>query len=64
MHHNDPAAARVCPHCDGFATVAVDSGTRNSHGQRVTLPIDCSACGGWGVYPRMPRHRFGVKAGR
>ncbi|MFH9658210.1 hypothetical protein ACH4NF_08845 [Streptomyces sp. NPDC017248] len=64
MHHHDPFAARICPHCDGFATVAVDSGTRDRHGRRLTFLIDCSACGGSGVYPRMPRHRFSVQAGR
>ncbi|MFF5470020.1 hypothetical protein [Streptomyces achromogenes] len=64
MHHNDPMAARVCPHCDGFATVAVDTGTRDRNGKRITVLTDCSACGGWGTYPRMPRHRFSIPAGR
>ncbi|MGV9321276.1 hypothetical protein [Streptomyces sp. NPDC003660] len=64
MHHNDPTAARICPHCDGFATVAVDTGSRYRTGERMTLLTDCPACGGWGVYPRMPRHRYSTSAGQ
>ncbi|MCE0446150.1 hypothetical protein LT493_18845 [Streptomyces tricolor] len=51
MHHHDPFAARVCPHCDGFATVAVDAGARDRHGQRITVLTDCPACWGWGGTP-------------
>ncbi|WP_030857236.1 hypothetical protein [Streptomyces sp. NRRL S-37] len=64
MHHNDPFAARVCPHCDGFAIVVIDRGSRDRYGQRVTVPVICPACWGWGVYPRMPRRRFNAPAGR
>lgn len=64
MHHNDPDAARVCPHCDGFATVVITTGTRHLDGQRATYYVDCPACWGWGVYPRMPRRLFRTPAGR
>ncbi|MFE0190760.1 hypothetical protein [Streptomyces sp. NPDC059008] len=56
MHHNNPFAARVCPHCDGFATVVIDCGLRDSHGHRLTAPKDCPACWGLGVIARMPRY--------
>ncbi|GAA2694424.1 hypothetical protein [Streptomyces lunalinharesii] len=63
MHHNDPFAARVCPHCDGFATAGISCGF-NGHGERIIAFMDCPACGGWGSIPRLPRHRFASKATR
>ncbi|MFA0843409.1 hypothetical protein [Streptomyces rochei] len=42
-------APRICPACDGFATVAVTLGGRDSHGHLRTLTIDCPACHGTGT---------------
>lgn len=38
----------VCRHCDGFAAAAIDTGTRDTNGNRVTLRVDCPACQGTG----------------
>ncbi|MGI5511920.1 hypothetical protein [Streptomyces sp. CA-106131] len=37
-------APRVCRDCDGFAAVAITTGTRNPDGTRATLTVDCPAC--------------------
>ncbi|AWE51439.1 hypothetical protein [Streptomyces nigra] len=39
---------RVCRDCDGFATVAITTGTRHDDGSRVTLRITCTGCNGTG----------------
>ncbi|MGW7272217.1 hypothetical protein ACWGH5_17020 [Streptomyces sp. NPDC054864] len=41
-------ARRICRDCDGFATVAITTGTRNTDGSRVTLSADCPTCKGHG----------------
>ncbi|WP_371653488.1 MULTISPECIES: hypothetical protein [unclassified Streptomyces] len=41
-------AARICPDCDGFATVAVTTGGRNRHGHLRTITVSCRACHGTG----------------
>ncbi|MFF1638403.1 hypothetical protein ACFVXA_12350 [Streptomyces sp. NPDC058246] len=46
QHHPD---TRVCPDCNGFASVAVTTGARHRDGSRVTLRIDCRACKGAGI---------------
>lgn len=38
----------VCPNCDGFPVVAVDSGLRNPDGTRQTLNVVCPGCEGAG----------------
>ncbi|WBO64924.1 hypothetical protein [Streptomyces camelliae] len=38
----------VCRDCDGFATVAITTGTRNTDGTRATLTVTCRACKGTG----------------
>ncbi|MGW2938567.1 hypothetical protein ACWDA7_43925 [Streptomyces sp. NPDC001156] len=38
----------VCRACDGFATVAITTGTRHRDGTRATLRVDCPACNGTG----------------
>ncbi|MGW3725595.1 hypothetical protein [Streptomyces sp. NPDC000851] len=43
--------ARICPNCDGFATAAVSSGPRDTHGHLHTLIVDCPACHGTGTVP-------------
>ncbi|MER6469352.1 hypothetical protein [Streptomyces collinus] len=39
---------RVCRDCDGFATVAITTGTRHADGTRATLTVACPACKGTG----------------
>jgi hypothetical protein len=39
---------RICRHCDGFATAAIDTGTRHRDGSRVTIHVTCPACKGTG----------------
>ncbi|MFD5446952.1 hypothetical protein [Streptomyces sp. NPDC127100] len=39
---------RVCRDCDGFATAAITTGTRNDDGTRATLRIACLSCKGTG----------------
>lgn len=41
-------ARRICRDCDGFATVAITTGTRNRDGSRATLSVDCRTCKGHG----------------
>ncbi|GAA3771301.1 hypothetical protein [Streptomyces chiangmaiensis] len=38
----------VCRDCDGFAAVAITTGTRHRDGTRVTLHVTCPACQGTG----------------
>lgn len=38
----------VCRDCDGFATAAITTGTRNRDGSRTTLRVTCRACKGTG----------------
>lgn len=47
--------ARICHHCDGFATVAIDTGTRTHDGTRITLTVDCPVCHGTGTTDPRPR---------
>jgi DnaJ-class molecular chaperone len=42
-------AARICRDCDGFPTVAITTGTRNSDGTRATLRVTCPTCQGTGT---------------
>ncbi|MGW2743249.1 hypothetical protein [Streptomyces sp. NPDC001450] len=38
----------ICRDCDGFASVAIDAGSRHTDGTRVTLRVDCPTCKGIG----------------
>ncbi|WP_316739996.1 hypothetical protein [Streptomyces sp. MK7] len=58
MPQHDPAA-RVCRDCDGFASVAITTGTRHRDGTRVTLRITCPACKGTGIAPTARLVRVG-----
>ncbi|MFJ4357737.1 hypothetical protein ACIP25_15825 [Streptomyces massasporeus] len=46
MTHRTTPTARICPNCDGFATAAITTGSRDQHGHLSTLTIDCRACNG------------------
>ncbi|MFI9603875.1 hypothetical protein ACIHCX_29185 [Streptomyces sp. NPDC052043] len=39
---------RICRDCDGFATVAITTGTRQTDGSRVTVHVTCPTCKGTG----------------
>ncbi|MFI1290661.1 hypothetical protein ACH4VM_19665 [Streptomyces sp. NPDC020792] len=39
---------RVCRDCDGFASVAITTGTRHRDGTRATLHVTCPTCKGTG----------------
>ncbi len=39
---------RICRDCDGFATVAITTGTRHADGSRVTVRVTCPTCKGTG----------------
>ena len=43
-----PSNLPVCPHCDGFPTVAVTTGQTTPNGQRETVTATCPACRGTG----------------
>ncbi|MFF0795005.1 hypothetical protein [Streptomyces spiralis] len=38
----------ICRDCDGFASVAIDTGARHLDGARVTLRVNCPTCKGTG----------------
>ncbi|MGV9882478.1 hypothetical protein [Streptomyces sp. NPDC003006] len=42
-------APRICPACDGFATVAITCGGRDRHGHLHTVTAHCTACRGTGT---------------
>ncbi|RPF34194.1 hypothetical protein [Streptomyces sp. TLI_185] len=45
----------VCRDCGGFASAAIDTGTRDDEGSRVTLHVDCPSCRGTGHTARTAR---------
>ncbi|QGV79891.1 hypothetical protein [Streptomyces ficellus] len=49
MSQHSPARMRVCPDCDGFPVVAIDTGTRLPDGTRATLQVTCRRCRGIGA---------------
>lgn len=53
---------RICKNCDGFATVAITTGTRNCDGSRTTLRVTCPACKGTGHTAPARSTRQGVAA--
>ncbi|CAC33910.1 MULTISPECIES: hypothetical protein [Streptomyces] len=61
MAQHTPPAPRICPACDGFATVAVTLGGRDPRGHLRTLTTDCPACHGTGTAPAH-RVREGARA--
>ncbi|MET9515144.1 hypothetical protein [Streptomyces sp. NPDC002994] len=51
MAQHTHARTRICPDCDGFPLVAIDTGTRLSDGTRATLRVTCRRCRGTGLMP-------------
>ncbi|MGW5634768.1 hypothetical protein [Streptomyces sp. NPDC003832] len=51
MARHTPPARRLCPDCDGFATVAITLGGRDSRGHLRTITAGCPACQGTGTVP-------------
>jgi len=54
MPQHTPALGHICGHCDGFATAAVTTGSRNPDGTRTTITAACPACKGTGHAPARP----------
>ncbi|MDX2731501.1 hypothetical protein [Streptomyces sp. PA03-2a] len=48
MAQHSPARTRICPDCDGFPAVAIDTGTLLEDGTRATLLVTCRRCRGTG----------------
>ncbi|WP_330236389.1 hypothetical protein [Streptomyces sp. NBC_00566] len=44
MAHRTPPPPRICPACDGFASVAVALGGRDRNGHLRTITAHCPAC--------------------
>ncbi|OQD54893.1 hypothetical protein BM536_023890 [Streptomyces phaeoluteigriseus] len=49
MAHHTPPPPRICPACDGFASVAVTLGGRDHRGRLRTITAHCPACQGTGT---------------
>ncbi|MGV9290847.1 hypothetical protein [Streptomyces sp. NPDC003719] len=49
MAQHTPPASRICPACDGFASVAVTMGGRDPRGHRRTITAHCPVCHGTGT---------------
>ncbi|MGW6584818.1 hypothetical protein [Streptomyces globisporus] len=49
MAQHSPAPTRICPDCDGFPAVAIDTGTLLDDGTRATLKVTCRRCHGTGT---------------
>ncbi|MEV6736607.1 hypothetical protein AB0N14_06495 [Streptomyces sp. NPDC051104] len=54
MTDRGTSSPRICPNCDGFASVAITSGGRDRHGHLRTIAADCPACQGTGTAPARP----------
>ncbi|MEW2469298.1 hypothetical protein AB0919_30495 [Streptomyces sp. NPDC046994] len=53
---------RVCANCDGFPTVRVTLGGRDSHGNLRTITVHCPACHGTGTRPVRTAQLIGGRA--
>ncbi|MYX03603.1 MULTISPECIES: hypothetical protein [unclassified Streptomyces] len=49
MAQHTPAPTRICPDCDGFPAVAIDTGILLEDGTRATLTVTCRPCQGTGT---------------
>ncbi|MEU9480661.1 hypothetical protein [Streptomyces sp. NPDC048191] len=61
MTHRTTPPPRICPDCDGFASVAVTLGGRDGRGHLHTITARCAACDGTGLV-RASRVREGARA--
>ncbi|MFD6026421.1 hypothetical protein ACF06D_26920 [Streptomyces griseoluteus] len=61
MAQHTPPAPRICPACDGFATVAVTLGGRDACGHLRTITAHCPACSGVGTVSAR-RNQEGARA--
>ncbi|MEU0447360.1 hypothetical protein [Streptomyces tendae] len=50
-----PPRPRICPACDGFASVAITTGGRNARGHLRTITAHCPTCHGSGITTRHSR---------
>ncbi|MFF7724452.1 hypothetical protein ACFZDB_34590 [Streptomyces luteogriseus] len=50
-HPTTTPTPRICPNCDGFATAAFTTGSRDQHGHRHTITANCPTCQGHGTVP-------------
>ncbi|MFI6962188.1 hypothetical protein [Streptomyces sp. NPDC050255] len=48
MAQHSPAPPRLCPDCNGFPVVAIDTGTLLDNGTRAILLVACHLCRGTG----------------
>ncbi|RPK78800.1 MULTISPECIES: hypothetical protein [Streptomyces] len=48
MAQHSPAPPRLCPDCNGFPVVAIDTGTLLDTGTRAILLVACRLCRGTG----------------
>ncbi|MGW2558151.1 hypothetical protein ACWCXB_02680 [Streptomyces sp. NPDC001514] len=48
MAQHSRAQTRICPDCDGFPIVAIDTGALLADGTRATLDAICRRCHGTG----------------
>ncbi|WP_405561034.1 hypothetical protein [Streptomyces sp. NBC_01180] len=53
MTHPTTAPVRICPACDGFASVAITLGGRTRTGDRRTITAHCHTCHGTGTVPTL-----------
>ncbi|MFH9820585.1 hypothetical protein [Streptomyces sp. NPDC017230] len=51
MAQHTPPAPRICPACDGFATVGVALDGRDARGHLRTITAHCPDCHGTGTVP-------------
>ncbi|MFC9477880.1 hypothetical protein [Streptomyces griseus] len=48
MAQHSPAPPHLCPDCNGFPVVAIDTGTLLDNGTRAILLVACRLCRGTG----------------
>lgn len=62
MTHRPTTPVRICPDCDGFASVAITLGGRNRAGHLRTITAHCTGCHGIGTIPARVTVRAGSRA--
>ncbi|MEU1594506.1 hypothetical protein ABZ468_16955 [Streptomyces sp. NPDC005708] len=61
MAYPTSPAPRICPACDGFASVAITLGGRDVRGHLRTITAHCPVCHGTGI-ARTRRNWEGARA--